>query len=30
MAEIDGINGNGNHEGDVLVEIVKILKPDLM
>jgi hypothetical protein len=30
MAEIDGINGNGNHERDVLAEIVKILKPDLM
>jgi hypothetical protein len=30
MAEIDGINGNGNHEGVVLAKIVKILKPDLM
>jgi hypothetical protein len=30
MAEIDGINGNGNHEGVVLAEILKILKPDLM
>jgi len=30
MAEIDGINGNGNHEGVVLAEILKILKPNLM
>jgi hypothetical protein len=30
MAEIDGINGSGNHEGVVLAEILKILKPDLM
>jgi hypothetical protein len=30
MAEIDGINGNENHEGVVLAEIVKILKLDLM
>jgi hypothetical protein len=30
MAKIDEINGNGNHEGVVLAEIVKILKPDLI
>jgi hypothetical protein len=30
MAKIDEINGNGNHEGVVLAEIVKILKSDLM
>jgi hypothetical protein len=30
MAKIDEINGNENHEGVFLAEIVKILKPDLM
>jgi hypothetical protein len=30
MAEIDGINGNENHERVVLAKIVKILKLDLM